>query len=130
MMRLPIWALIGPALLGILYGLLIYLAVTDRSGFYGAMEMPMPNHGFMHISWTGKTVAIWAMLVVAIGLRSRSLVLLALFGVMLQQLGDTLAGRATGVDVFVTQIGLLLNVASLLVLAIEFRRSKTLTTRN
>ena len=49
MRRLPIWVMIGPGLLILLYGFLIFLALSDLPGFYEAMDMPMPNHGFMHV---------------------------------------------------------------------------------
>ncbi len=124
MRSLPIWALVGPGLLCLLYGFLIFVALTNVAGFYEAMAMPMPNHGFMHISWTGKTVAIWVMLVAATLLRARPLVLLAMAGVLVQQLGDTIAGLTTGVDVFVTQIGLGLSVISLILLVAEHRHAR------
>jgi len=103
--RLPWWALIAPALLILLYGMLIYVGLGDQANFYGPMNMPLPNHGFMHISWTGKTAAIWLVLVLATGSRMSGVVLLALVGVVVQQIGDFIAGASTGVDIFVTQIG-------------------------
>lgn len=75
--------------------------------------MPFPNHGFMHISWTGKTIAIWLVLLISVGTRKPSFLLLALVGVITQQIGDTIAGRATDVDVFITNIGLALSALSL-----------------
>ncbi len=111
--RLPLWALAAPALLVLLYGMLIFIALTDQPGFYDAMAMPLPNHGFMHISWTGKTVAIWLVLVIALGTRRSGFLLLALVGVVAQQIGDTIAGRTTNVDVFITSVGLALSALSL-----------------
>ena len=111
--RLPVWALIAPFFLVLLYGLLVFIALTDLPGFYDAMAMPFPNHGFMHISWTGKTIAIWLVLLVAVGTRRSAYLLLALIGVVTQQIGDTIAGITTNVDVFVTNIGLGLSALSL-----------------
>lgn len=111
--RLPLWALVAPILLVLLYGMLIFFSLTDQPGFYEAMGMPFPNHGFMHISWTGKTIAIWLVLLIAVGTRKPRFLLLALIGVIAQQIGDTVAGRATDVDVFITNIGLALSAVSL-----------------
>lgn len=111
--RLPLWTLVAPTLLVLLYGMLIFFALTDQPGFYDAMAMPLPNHGFMHVSWMGKTVAIWLVLLVAVGTRQAGFLLFALVGVITQQIGDTIAGRVTEVDVFVTNIGLALSAFSL-----------------
>jgi len=110
--RLPIWALIAPALLVALYALLIFVSITDQVGFYDAMAMPFPNHGFMHISWTGKTMAIWTVLLISVATRRWDFILLGLVGVTIQQVGDTIAGQTTNVDVFVTNIGLALSLLS------------------
>lgn len=127
-LRLPWWALIAPALLIALYGLLIFAALGNQANFYGPMNMPLPNHGFMHISWTGKTAAIWLMLVIAVVTRMPGMVLLALVGVVVQQIGDFIAGARTDVDVFITQIGFALwcvSVAVILFSLFEASRKST-----
>lgn len=121
MTRLPLWALLGPVLLIGLYAMLIFFALFGRVGFYEAMAMPQPNHGFMHISWTGKTIAIWGMMLVAALLRRVELVALALVGVVVQQLGDTWAGQATAVDVVISQIGLVFSAITLVSLLVVRR---------
>ena len=122
--KLPLWALIAPTLLVLLYGFLIFVAVGDPVNFYGAMSMPTPNHGFMHISWTGKTIAIWGMLVVATIVRQPGILLVALLGVVIQQVGDFIAGAVTDVDVNVTQIGFALWVISIVTIGVAVFKTR------
>lgn len=128
--KLPVWALLAPALLVFLYGFLIIVALGDQSNFYDAMNMPMPNHGFMHISWTGKTIAIWVMLAAAAVTRQAGLLLVALLGVVIQQIGDFTAAAMTGVDVNITRIGFALWVISIAAIGLAVYRSRRQLSRH
>ena len=103
---LPLWLLVVPALLVLLYSMLSWLAFTDSGFFYTSMDIPIPEHGFMLLSWGGKNTAIVVGLLLAL-LSRRSRPLLIMLAVLLtMQFGDINAGFRTNVNVFITFIGL------------------------
>lgn len=104
--RLPLWLLIVPGILVIIYSLLSWAAFTDPVGFHSSMTIPVPEHGFMLLSWGGKNTAIVVGLILAILSRQQLPLLILMVVLVTMQFGDINAGARTNVNVFVTYIGL------------------------
>ena len=104
--KLPILLLIVPILLVLLYSMLSWLAFTDPTFFFTSMEIPIPEHDFMLLSWGGKNTAIVVGLVLATLSRQRLPLWIMLAVLLTMQLGDINAGSRTNVNVFITFIGL------------------------
>ena len=116
------WVLIPLILLLAVYGMLSYLAFVDPAFWYDSMGIPTPEHGFLLLSWGGKNTAMVIGLLLAT-LSRQSLPILMMMGVFLTgQLGDTVAGAQTGVNVFVTFIGMGLVAVTLILLYVERSR--------
>lgn len=123
--KLPIWALIVPALLVALYTMLSWLAFTDPTFFYESMTIPIPEHGFMLLSWGGKNTAIVVGLALATLSRQRLPLWIMLAALLTMQFGDINAGAQTNVNVFITYIGLAGVVIEATILAYLHTRSST-----
>ncbi len=104
--KLPLWLLIVPTLLVLIYSMLSWLAFTDLEFFYTSMDIPIPEHGFMLLSWGGKNTAIVVGLILAILSRQLLPLLIMMVVLVTMQFGDINAGFQTNVNVFITFIGL------------------------
>ncbi len=87
------------------------------------MNIPVPEHGFLLLSWGGKNTAMLVALILGVLSRQRLPILIAMAVLLTGQLGDAYAGAQTGVDVFVTYIAMSL-VAIQLVLMLVILRNK------
>jgi|TARA_B110000285_G_C15056990_1_gene580126 hypothetical protein len=124
--KLPIWVLIPPFLMIVIYaGLIFAAAFGEQTNFYDPMGMPLPNHQFMHISWTGKVVVMWSLLVFGTFSRSRAFLQIGVSVMFLQQTADLIAAFLTDVFVPITWIGLILSVISFIVIGLHIRRIKS-----
>ncbi|MEM9951098.1 MAG: hypothetical protein AAF846_05845 [Chloroflexota bacterium] len=126
--KLPLWALIVPALLVALYTMLSWLAFTDPTFFYESMEIPIPEHGFMLLSWGGKNGAIVVALLLATLSRQRLPIWIMLVALVTMQFGDINAGFQTNVNVFITYIGLTMVVIEAGLLVFAYNRQTNQTT--
>lgn len=122
--KLPIWALIVPILLIALYTMLSWLAFTDPTFFYESMTIPIPEHGFMLLSWGGKNTAIVVALLLATISRQRLPLWIMLVALVTMQFGDINAGARTSVNVFITYIGLAMVVMEAGILVFAHNRSQ------
>ncbi|MEM7110929.1 MAG: hypothetical protein AAF614_00750 [Chloroflexota bacterium] len=104
--KLPLWAFIPGLFLLLIYGMLSYLAFADPTFWYESMGIPTPEHGFLLLSWGGKNNAMFISLLLGLLSRQRLPVAIALAVLLTGQLGDSFAGAQTGVNVFVTYIGM------------------------
>ncbi|MEM7029040.1 MAG: hypothetical protein AAF629_05565 [Chloroflexota bacterium] len=104
--KLPLWLLIVPTLLVLIYSMLSFIAFTDPISFHESMTIPVPEHGFMLLSWGGKNTAIVVGLILAILSRQQLPLLIMMAVLVTMQFGDINAGTRTNVNVFVTYIGL------------------------
>lgn len=50
---LPWWVLIPAVILVFIYSMLSWLAFTNPEFFYTSMTIPIPEYGFMLLSWGG-----------------------------------------------------------------------------
>lgn len=125
--KLPIWLLIIPGLLVLLYAFLSWLAFAEPTFFYTSMEIPIPEHEFMLLSWGGKNTAIVVGLLLAT-LTRRLIPLVIMMGVLLtMQFGDINAGVRSGVDVFLTFVGLSCVVLEGILLSVwRYRKKATM----
>ncbi|MEM8863028.1 MAG: hypothetical protein AAGD96_32355 [Chloroflexota bacterium] len=114
--KLPWWALIPAVLIILVYGMLSFIAFFNPESWYGSMGIPVPEHAFLLISWGGKNTAMVVSILLALISRQRLPMAIALAVFFTGQLGDTVAGAQTGVNVFVTYIGMGLVAAQLVVM--------------
>ena len=70
------------------------------------MTIPIPEHGFMLLSWGGKNTAIVVGLILAMVSRRLQTILIMMGVLLTMQFGDINAGARTNVNVFVTYIGM------------------------
>ena len=120
--KLPFWSLIPSAFLLIIYIFLSNLAINDPTFWYESMEIPQPEHGFLLISWAGKNTAMVMSLLLAVLTRQRLPVLIAMAVLFTGQIGDSVAGSQTGVNVFVTYIGMAFVALQLILLYVIHTR--------
>lgn len=123
--KLPIWVLIAPFIMIIVYAGLIYSAAFgDQTDFYEPMRMPLPNHQFMHISWTGKVIVMWLLLVFGTFSRRNAFLLIGLSVMLLQQLADLTAAFLADAFVPITWLGLILSILSFAMITLNIWRTK------
>lgn len=118
--KLSWWLMICPWLLVIVYSFLSYVAFADPTGFYTSMDIPIPEHGFVLLSWGGKNTAIVVALILANLSRQRFPLIMMLTALLTMQFGDVNAGVRTNVNVFVTFIGMGLVLIEAVLLAIDY----------
>lgn len=124
--KLPIWVLIAPLLMIIVYAGLIYSALFGaQTDFYEPMGLPLPNHQFMHVSWTGKVIVMWSLLVFGTFSRRSDFLLIGVSVMFLQQTADLIAAFSTDVFVPITWIGLILSVITFVLAGLHFRKIKS-----
>lgn len=123
---LPWWVLVPAVILILIYSMLSWLAFTNAEFFYTSMTIPIPEHGFLLLSWGGKNTAMVVGLLLT-ALSRRRLPLLIMMGLFLTgQFGDINAGVRTNVNVFITYIGMAFVVLELILLSIyQARRVAT-----
>ena len=121
--RLPLWVLIPSVFIILVYSMLSFLAFTNPEFFYTSMTIPIPEHGFMLLSWGGKNTAmVMGILLATLGRRALPLVIM--MGVFLTgQFGDINAGAQTNVNVFVTYIGMGFIILQLIILGLYASRT-------
>ena len=121
--RLPLWVLIPSVFIILVYSMLSFLAFTNPEFFYTSMTIPIPEHGFMLLSWGGKNTAmVMGILLATLGRRALPLVIM--MGVFLTgQFGDINAGAQTNVNVFVTYIGMGFVILQLIILGLYASRT-------
>lgn len=112
--------MICPWLLVIVYSFLSWLAFADPTTFYTSMNIPIPEHGFVLLSWGGKNTAIVVALILANLSRQRFPLIMMLTALLTMQFGDINAGIRTDVDVFVTFVGMGLVLIEAVLLAIDY----------
>lgn len=125
--KLPLPLLIVPVLLIAVYTMLSWLAFGDQSFFYSSMEIPVPEHGFLLLSWGGKNTAIVVALLLATLSRQRLPLWMMLAALLTMQFGDINAGFQTNVNVFVTYIGMTLVIIQAVLMALPQFRSQAVT---
>ena len=123
--KLPLWLLVVPALLILIYSMLSWLAFADVEFVFTSMEIPVPEHGFMLISWDGKNTAIVVGLLLATLSRQRLPLLIMMAVLVTMQFGDIVAGARTNVNVFIIYIGLGLVVLELILIGLSQSRTKS-----
>lgn len=122
--NVPLWLLIIPVLLILIYSMLSWLAFGNAEFFYTSMEIPIPEHGFMLLSWGGKNTAIVVGLIIATLSRQKFPLLMMMAVLLTMQFGDINAGARTNVNVFITYIGLALVVLELILIGVTQRRTQ------
>ena len=122
--KLPLWAIVPSVLLLLVYVMLSYLAFADQGFWYESMGIPVPEHAFLLWSWGGKNSAMVVGLLLAM-LSRRGLPILIMMGVFLTgQFGDINAGARTGVNVFVTYIGMAFVALQVVAMVVWANRSQ------
>lgn len=123
--KLPWWLLVVPGLLVGIYSLLSYVAFSNPNEFFSSMNIPIPEHDFMILSWGGKNTAIVVGLLLSIISRRILPLTIMLVVLLTMQAGDINAGARTNVNVFVTYIGLFGVILEILLLGIYSRKKNT-----
>lgn len=119
---LPLWTLIPSVFIILIYVMLSYLAFADQLFWYESMGIPIPEHDFLLLSWGGKNTAMVVSILLAVLSRQRLPILIAMAVFLTGQFGDINAGVQTGVNVFVTYIGMAFVVLQLVFLYLVERR--------
>lgn len=128
--KVPLWLLIPPVLLILIYSMLSWLAFTDPIFFHESMTIPVPGHGFMLLSWGGKNTAIVVGLLLATLSRQLLPILIMMAVLLTMQFGDINAGARTNVNVFITYIGLALVALELVLIWVTQRGGQPKLTAN
>lgn len=123
--KVPLWVLIPSVLLLLIYLMLSYLAFVDPTFWYESMGIPVPEHGFLLLSWGGKNNAMVISLLLALISRQRLPLAIAMAVLFTGQMGDANAGAQTGVNVFVTYIALALVIVQLILMYASYNRNAT-----
>ena len=123
--KLPWWALIPAVLIILVYSMLSYIAFFDPASWYSSMGIPQPEHGFIITSWGGKNTAMVVSILLALISRRRLPMAIALAVFFTGQIGDAVAGAQTGVNVFITYIGMGLVAAQLVAMLISSQSSES-----